>query len=250
VTDNQLVTAADYSVFSITAPLDARLPGGGGYPIGGLYDLNPNRVGQVNNLIRFAGDFGKQIQHWNGVDVTMDARVRQGVVLQGGLSTGRTTTDNCDVVSKVDNPSPLYCHVDTKFLTQLKMLGAYTIPKVEVQIAGTFQSVPGPQILANYNAPNALVAPSLGRNLSGGAQNVTVNLVEPGTSYGERSNQVDLRFSKIFKLSRLRTAVNFDLYNALNSSPVLTQNNNFAAWQVPLSILAARLFKFSVQLDF
>ena len=250
VTDNLLVTAADYSPFSIAAPADPRLPGGGGYAVTDLYDLNQNKVGQVNNLITFAGDFGKQIQHWNGVDVTVDARVRQGVVLQGGLSTGRTSTDNCDVVAKVDNPSPLYCHVDTTFQTQLKMLGAYTIPRIDVQVAGTFQSIPGPQILANYNAPNALVAPSLGRNLSGGAQNVTVNLVAPGTTYGERSNQVDVRIGKIFKLNRLRTAVNFDLYNALNSNAVLTQNNNFAAWQVPLSILAARLVKFSVQLDF
>jgi hypothetical protein len=250
VTDNLLVTSADYSPFSITAPVDPRLPGGGGYVVSGLYDLNPNKVGQVNNLIRFASGFGNQIQHWNGFDVTVDARVRQGVVLQGGLSSGRTTTDNCDVVTKVDNPSPLYCHVDTQFLTQVKMLGAYTIPKVAVQIAGTFQSIPGPQIAANYNAPNALVAPSLGRPLSGGAQNVTVNLVEPGTMYGERSNQVDLRLSKLFTWNRLRTAVNFDLYNALNASPVLTLNNNYAAWQVPLSILAARLFKFSVQLDF
>ena len=75
-------------------------------------------------------------------------------------------------------------------------------------------------------------------------------LVSPGTMYGERSNQVDVRIGKIFRLNRLRTAVNFDLYNALNSNPVLTQNNNFAAWQVPLSVLAARLVKFSVQLDF
>jgi hypothetical protein len=44
--------------------------------------------------------------------------------------------------------------------------------------------------------------------------------------------------------------VNFDFYNALNSSTVLTQNNNYAGWQVPLSILDARLFKFSAQVDF
>ena len=51
-----------------------------------------------------------------------------GVLVQGGVSTGRTSTDNCDVVAKLDNPSPLYCHVDTAFLTQVKVLGSYLDP--------------------------------------------------------------------------------------------------------------------------
>ena len=72
----------------------------------------------------------------------------------------------------------------------------------------------------------------------------------PGTLYGDRLNQLDLRFAKILKFAKTRTSVNFDLYNALNASPVTSQNNNYAAWLVPLSILDARLFKFSVQFDF
>jgi hypothetical protein len=250
VTDNVLVDPSDYGAFSITAPADTRLPNGGGYAITDLYNLNPDKVGVVNNLLRPASDFGRQIRHWNGVDLTVDARVRSGVVLQGGLSTGRTSTDNCDVVAKVDNPSALYCHIDTNFLTQVKFLGAYTVPVIDLQLAATFQSLPGPEVAANYNAPNAVVAPSLGRNLSGGAANVTINLVEPGTMYGERSNQLDFRLGRMFRIDRFRATLNLDLYNALNGSAVLTQNNNFAAWQIPTSILSARLAKFSLQLDF
>ena len=250
VTDNTLVTPSDYSPFSVTAPADPRLPGGGGYVVTGLYDLNQDKVGQVDNRITFASDFGNQIQHWNGVDLTIDARLRQGVVLQGGVSTGRTSTDRCELAAKVDNPSPLYCHQDTKFLTQVKFLAVYMVPRIAVQVAATYQSIPGPGITANYNAPNAVVSPSLGRNLSGGAPNTTVNLVEPGTMFGEQSNQLDFRVGKVFRLNRLRTLLNFDFYNALNGNSVLTQNNAFAAWQVPLSILSARLFKFSLQVDF
>jgi hypothetical protein len=250
VTDNLAVAPTDYSPFSITAPVDSRLPDGGGYLITDLYDLNPDKVGQVNNLLRPAGDFGKQIQHWNGIDVTVDARLGNGVILQGGVSTGRTSTDNCDVMTKVDNPSRRFCHVDTKFLTQTKLLGVYRIPKIDLSTAATFQSTPGPQIAANYNTPNSLVQPSLGRPLSGGAANVTVNLVEPGTMYGEWTNQLDLRFSRPFAFSGVRTTVNLDLYNALNSNDVRSLNNNYAVWLTPTAILSGRLTRFSVQVDF
>ena len=93
--------------------------------------------------------------------------------------------------------------------------------------------------------------PSLGRPLSGGAANVTINLVEPATMYGDRANQFDLRISKLFKLnSRTRTAVSLDISNVLNSSPVMQQNNTFAVWQTPQRIMDARLFKLSAQIDF
>ncbi len=252
VTDNLALAASDYNPFSIPAPADTRLPGGGAYTVGTVFDLNPSKVGQVNNFVTFASAYGKQIEHWNGVDFTMNARPKAGMLLQGGVSTGRTSTDNCQVLALVPEAGPLnaFCHVDTNFLTQVKLLGTYTVPKVDVQFSGTFQSLPGPQVTANYIATNAVIQPSLGRVLSGGAANATINIVQPGTIYGERLNQLDLRFAKLFKFAKTRTSINFDIYNLLNSNPVTSQNNNYAAWQVPLSILDARLFKFSVQFDF
>jgi hypothetical protein len=251
VTDNLATAPSDYSLYSIAAPLDSRLPGGGAYTIGGLYDLNPAKFGvPAQNYVTLSDRYGTQIEHWNGFDVNLSARPGGGLLFQGGVSTGRTTTDNCDVVTKLDNPSPLYCHVDTLFLTQVKALGSYLVPRAQVQISGTFQSIPGPPILATYTAPNAVIAPSLGRNLSGNATNATVNLVSPGTMYGERLNQVDLRIGKVLTYGRTRAAINLDIYNAFNASPVLSVNNNFAAWQVPTSILTARFVKISAQIDF
>jgi hypothetical protein len=184
------------------------------------------------------------------VDVTASARLSGNVRVQGGVSTGRTSTDDCDLRANLDNPSQLYCHVDTKFLTQVKGLGSYVIPKIAVQVAATLQSLAGPNITADFTALNALVQPSLGRPLSGGAANVSVGLISPGEMYGDRMTQVDLRIGKAFRFGKARTQLNFDLFNLFNANPVLSVNNNYAVWLVPTAILEARLFKISGQFDF
>jgi hypothetical protein len=72
----------------------------------------------------------------------------------------------------------------------------YTLPRIDIQISGAIESIPGPMLLANYVASTAVVAPSLGRALVGGAQNITANIVPLGTLFGERLNQLDLRFGR------------------------------------------------------
>ena len=39
----------DFGTFSVTAPVDARLPDGGGYTVTGFYDVNPDKVAAVPN---------------------------------------------------------------------------------------------------------------------------------------------------------------------------------------------------------
>jgi hypothetical protein len=150
-----------------------------------------------------------------------------------------------------DNITPAqFCHQETNFNTQVKFLGSYTIPKVDVVLSGTLQSLPGPAIVAFYVASNAEIAPSLGRSLSGTRQNTTVAIISPGSMYGERLNQLDIRVAKILRYGSTRTSLNVDVFNALNANAVLTVNNNFATWLRPTSILTARFAKISVQFDF
>jgi hypothetical protein len=190
------------------------------------------------------------------------------------LSSGYAVADNCDIVSK--NPQLLapgvplqYCHREQPWLTQVKLLGSYRFPH-DIDFAATFQSIPITSyfasnysalpafgIASNYVAANALVAPSLGRNLAAGpTSTVTVNVVTPGAMLPPRTNQLDLRLARTFRVgqgqARLKGIV--DLYNVLNASTVLTLNNTYGttgtSWLVPTQVLEGRLLKFGVQLNF
>jgi hypothetical protein len=49
----------------------------------------------------------------------------------------------------------------------------------------------------------------------------------------------------------MRIEPEFDIYNALNASPVLSVNNSYgAAWRTPTQILAGRLLKFGARMSF
>ena len=261
VTDNLSVTSADYDPFSVTAPADSRLPDGGGRTVTGFLNLDPSKEGQVDQFVTHSKHYGKQVDRWNGVDVNVNARLSNGLFVQGGTSTGRRLTDNCDILDDVPEAGPTsapYCHEAQNWLTQVKGAASYMIPRIAVSASATYQYLPGPEIQANWAVPNRLVAPSLGRNLSGNAANVTVNLIEPSTQYNDGLNQLDLRLAKIFRLGGTRTTINFDLYNATNSNTILTLNNGYitnaqdqpTTWQVPTNILQPRFWKIGAQFDF
>ena len=206
VTDNLNLAAADFNTFSITAPADPRLPDGGAYTVSGFYDVNPAKVSlPQNNYYTLASNYGEQIQHWNGFDVTINARMRRGFTVQGGVSSGRQETNNCAVIAGLPEAALLtapYCSQKDNFLTDGKLIGSYEVPKIDVAVSALFYSRPGPAISANRVFPSAEIAPSLGRPLAGNAPNVTVNMVKPGTIYGDRRNQLDLRLTKNFKTGR------------------------------------------------
>jgi Carboxypeptidase regulatory-like domain len=267
VTDNLAVTAADFDQFSVTAPADPRLPGGGNYTLSGFYDVKPALFGATDNFITYSDKYGKQYQRFHGVDVTASARPGNGLTIQGGVSWGRSTADSCEIRDKVPETATLnpWCHIVTGQLPQYKTVGSYVVPKVDVQTSVTFTSKPGIQVsqfgtpagggalAANYTVSNAVVAQSLGRNLSGNTPNVTVNLIEPHTLLGDRVNEMDIRVGKIVRFGKSRVNVGFDVYNLLNSSAVLSYNQAFipnGRWLTPTSVMTARFAKVSAQFDF
>ena len=250
-TDNELIGPEDHDPFCATAPIDSRLPDGGGYQVCGLYNVSRAKFGQVSNVMRLSKHYGEDKEVYDGVDVYLNARLGKGIVVQGGTSTGRTLTDQCFVV---DSPQALLnCRVAPPFQTQIKVLGVYPLPWAGIQTSATYQSLPGPQITASRVYTNAEVRGSLGRDLSSGVNGtVTVPLIAPGTMYGDRMNQLDFRVSKIFRMpGNRRIQANLDLFNALNASSVLAQNNTYGpSWLRPTTIIQGRLVKFGGQFDF
>jgi hypothetical protein len=251
VTDNEALGSGDFTQYSVTAPNDSRLPTPG-QTLSGFFDQNA--IVAPRNVVKDASVFGKQQQHWDGVDVTVDARLRNGLFLQGGVSTGKTMTDNCDIVDDapeiLGGQSAAFCHQETPYLPQYKAIASYTFP-YGIRVAGTFQSIPGPQVSANtiYNNANRVATTTLGRPFTFGQANV--NVIEPGTMYGDRLNQFDLRFTKIVDVGLGRVDLNVDFYNAFNSDAVIAELASFGpVWRLPLTVIQPRFVKFYARWDF
>ena len=269
VQDDLAVGPGDYDRFTITTPSDARLPDGGGYPRT-AFDLRPTAaLTAQNNFVTLADNFGSQTEHFDGVNISVNARLQNGLVVQGGTGLGRVITNDCEIVEKL--PETLHqflgnnsrsfvftartlerCEENRGLRTRIQGLAAYTIPKIDVQVSGTFQNLPGVGVNANANVVSG--STDLGRPFSGGPFR-SFNIVDAGDLYVERLNQLDFRVSKIFRYGATRTNINFDLYNVFNANSVIAENSSYAAppstaWRTPQTILLPRLFKIGVQLDF
>ena len=78
-----------------------------------------------------------------------------------------------------------------------------------------------------------------------------VNIVKPGTLYGDRINQIDFRVAKLLHFEQKRLNIALDFYNVLNSNVADSFTQTFGpSWLAPLSILPARFAKLGVQFDF
>jgi hypothetical protein len=182
VTDNLNLSADDWTPFTITAPLDDRLPSGGGFPIT-MYTLNTNKVGAATDNLRTFST--KNARVYNGVDVNVNARIGQTAFLLGGVTHERAVSTTCD---QRDNPNSLrFCDSAGPFRTLFKLAGSYELPYA-VQISGSFIARPGASISANYTVTSALAGRTIVGSTAGAAQ-IAVNLIEPNTMFYDYINQ-------------------------------------------------------------
>ncbi len=273
VTDNVAVPTSGFQQFSLTAPSDPRLPGGGNYVVNNLYNVLPQYFGQTSNLLTTEQNYSNSAyQHYNGALVNVTARAMKGLTLQGGVNTGSTVEDVCGARAQLPEmvavggfqslpigPTNPYCHNAPGFITKVTGIATYNVPRVDVLVSTTYRSDQGAPLAANWNPSSAAILnPILGRPVAGGAPFLTVNLVAPGQVWGDRVNEFDLKLAKVVKFKQFRSNIGVDIFNVLNSNAVLNYNQTYSptvpagpgGWLQPLQVLTPRFFKLSAQIDF
>jgi hypothetical protein len=272
VTHNSALTPQDFDTVSLTAPQHPMLPGGGGYPVTFLTRNLRSAAGASDPYFTRTSDFGEETHYWHGIDVAINARMRNGLLLQGGTSTGRGVNDTCEVeIARFGRPQRVIdgtpdCNASEPWLTNFRGLATYTIPKADVSVSAIFRSQPNAQPgnsvasnggsrSANYVLGTAPFLQLTGHPLLVGSTQ-TVDLLLPGALYGERVNNVDLRIAKILRFGRTRINAGLDLYNMFNANTPSAYEaaydfaTNGARWMQPSGVLLPRFVRLNVQLDF
>jgi hypothetical protein len=264
VTDNLAADPSDYQKWTITAPVDPRLPNGGGYPVD-VYTLTSAAAARPSNrYVTRETDYGPaRTNYWQGVDVTVNARTRQGLTLQIGTTTGRAITDTCASSLNIDSPDPRNCRSVDPYQTTLRGSATYTVPKVGILVSGTIRRQPPLQIAtASYLVPNTVVRSLLGRLPPGGLStgNTTVQLLDNGADrlyVDNHRTQIDMRFAKVIRFSGRRADIGIDLNNLLNTNYATTYESQYSftapnggTWLNPTAILAPRFVRFNLTINY
>jgi len=263
ITDNINRLPSQYVSYTVTAPSDPRLPGGGGYPITVYVPTNAAAAVAAQNYVTFETDFGPERKnYYDGVDVTVNARLRQGLTLQVGSTTGRSLTDRCETQGLIDSPDLRDCRNANPFQTTVRGLATYTIPKIDVLVSATVRSQPVQARSANMNVPNSQIIALLGFTPTGftatGTQSIGIDDNDHRIWDDARRNQIDMRFAKIVRFGRTRSDIGVDVTNLTNANYATTWDNTYqlgqpspgGTWNNPTAIYTPRFVRLNLTVGF
>jgi hypothetical protein len=209
----------------------------------------------VNQLVQNVDSNDPNVkQNYNAFEFNINARLPHGARIFGGSATDRTIANTCSAAAT--NPNFLnYCDQTGSGIpwrTQFKIAGTFPLPWYGVQVAGSFQGLPGYLLgtqaltaggagVPNFtsysglgstwtvtNATTYAVCPgsSASQGCVVGAKvvpgtlfsaSLPVPLIPPGTEMTPRVNQLDLSVSKRITVGRVKFDPKIDVFNALNS---------------------------------
>jgi hypothetical protein len=270
-----------YETYTLTAPLDERLPDGGGYPIVRYLPTPAALAVAPQPFLMREEDLGAtRSSTWSGFDVTVNARLRGGLTTQIGTTTGRGKVNTCEVdvlynqvtaaTGAIAGPDPRGCDDVEPWMTTLRGLASYTIPRIDVLVSTVIRSQPEALLAGTANAtaqwqvPNSVIIAALGHSHPSltptGTTVVPLGHNDKRIYSGERRTQVDMRFAKIVRFGRTRTDIGVDLNNMFNTGyatgfnttyQFLTDNNpRPSGWSTPTSLVNPRFVRLNFTVNF
>jgi hypothetical protein len=273
-----------HDFYSVVAPLDPRLPGGGGYTIIGL---NTDKASQPTNQPNAVTINPANERVFNGFDTNFVWRGPRGFRINGGTSTGRTQRDTC--FAELDNPNvrgregreyEAGCRANVPWQTRINGSASYVIPWVDVLVSSVFQSLPGVNIGASltYNKDQVIWASAAQSRLTmpcsnaangvgcfgitGNTTTANIPLLLSNEIIGERTTLFDVKFAKNIRFANKRAVIGVDIYNVANSDAIQGYNGTYTVdnpatpavevnnWMQPTSVVQPRFARLSVQFSF
>ena len=262
-----------YETYTLTAPTDSRLADGGGYPVT-VYvpTAAANAVPSQRILIRESELGAERSSTWDGFEVMLNARFRNGLTTQVGTGRGRGKVNTCEVdvlynqvtANAITGPNPRGCNNVEPWQATIRGLASYTVPKIDVLLSAVVRSQPENDLTATWQVPNSVIAATLGHLPPGatatGNTNITLTDNEHRTYSGERRNQLDVRLAKIVRFGRTRTDVGVDVFNVFNANPATQWNQTYiygtdntprpGGWGTPTGLYAPRFVRLNFTVNF
>jgi hypothetical protein len=270
-----------YETYTLTAPVDPRLPDGGGYQIT-RYLPTPAalNVAPQSFLMREKDLGAERSSQWDGFDITLNARLRGGLTTQLGTTTGRGKVNTCEVdvrynqvnaaTGVIAGPDPRGCDDVEPWQTTVRGLASYTIPKIDVLVSTVIRSQAEALLAgtanttAQWQVPNSVIIAALGHSHPSltptGTTVVPLGHNDRRIYGGERRTQVDMRFAKIVRFGRTRTDIGVDVNNLLNTNYANTFNTTYTfitdnsprpgGWATPTGIINPRFVRLNFTVNF
>jgi hypothetical protein len=272
--------ATSYESYTLTAPSDPRLADGGGYPVVVFVPTAAANAVQPQTILRRESFYGGERQStWDGVELSLNARMRNGLTIQVGGGTGRGLVDTCETVVKFNNvnaagvhagPNPRGCHNAEPWQWSFGGSSTYTVPKIDVLVSAVLRSrAPAllggtPDTAATWQVPNSVIAAALGHLPPGATATGTTNIPLGDNEHriyaDNRRTQIDMRLAKIVRFGRTRADIGVDLHNITNANFALGYNNTYiyntdnaprpSGWGTPASIVNPRFVRFNFTVNF
>jgi len=261
--DRTLITLTDYSSFQTKMPADISRDA----EVAAV--LDPNEILTVYNLNSAKrSSYGVQLLDtntnedkaiYNGLEAGVQARLPNRIVLSGSWTADHMVQKTCDTNDDPNGTSTAnlfgngsnvavggrFCdqtQFDVPWMHEFKLLGSVPLP-YGVGFATSIQAYPGLERTIIWTPPASLFP-------GGRTNSETVILTKPGQLHYPRYSQVDINFKKTFRRGSHNFTGQFDLFNVMNSSGVLTQQNNVGtSLGQPLTILQGRLPRVALQVQ-